>query len=58
MLKKQVESLNKITQDIENWINHKHNNSEVNKIKFFLTVFVESNLQLRLINLNILLKLW
>ncbi|XP_050057098.1 dystrophin, isoforms A/C/F/G/H isoform X3 [Aphis gossypii] len=29
VLKKQVESLNKITQDIENWINHKHNNSEV-----------------------------
>lgn len=29
MLKKQVESFNKITQDIENWINHKHNNSEV-----------------------------
>ncbi|XP_026807467.1 dystrophin-like [Rhopalosiphum maidis] len=29
MLKKQVESFNKITQDIENWINNKHNNSEV-----------------------------
>jgi len=29
MLKKQVESFNKITQDIEKWINHKHNNSEV-----------------------------
>ncbi|XP_022178731.1 dystrophin, isoforms A/C/F/G/H-like isoform X1 [Myzus persicae] len=29
MLKKQVESFNRITQDIENWINHKHNNSEV-----------------------------
>ncbi|XP_025206146.1 dystrophin, isoforms A/C/F/G/H-like [Melanaphis sacchari] len=29
MLKKQVESFNKITLDIENWINHKHNNSEV-----------------------------
>lgn len=29
MLKKQAESFNKITQDIENWINHNHKNSEV-----------------------------
>lgn len=29
MLKKQVDSFNKISVDIENWINHKHNNSEV-----------------------------
>lgn len=51
-----MESFNKITQDIENWINHKHNNSEVNKIILFLTVIVEGNIQLRLLNLNILLK--
>lgn len=29
MLEKHVQSFNKITQDIESWINHKHNNSEV-----------------------------
>lgn len=29
MLEKLVKAFNKITQDIEMWINHKHNNSEV-----------------------------
>jgi len=29
MLEKHSQSFNKITQDIESWINHKHNNSEV-----------------------------
>lgn len=29
MLEKHVQFFNQITQDIENWINQKHNNSEV-----------------------------
>lgn len=33
MLEKQVHSFNKITQNIENWIKHKHNNTEVDKYK-------------------------
>lgn len=31
MLEKHVKSFNKITQEIENWINHKHKKSEVEK---------------------------
>lgn len=39
MLEKHVQSFNKITQDIENWISNKHKISEVKQIKkhdFFL----------------------
>lgn len=37
MLEKHEQSFNKIAQDIETWINHKHiNNSEVKTIAFTL----------------------